>query len=96
MSGHTSFAVLREAIRSDDAREARVEELRVDLLRGMNLAEIRRKAGKTQVQIAEAMGVTQANVSRIEHGEDTQISTLRRYARALGGELEVRVIFPKS
>jgi hypothetical protein len=32
-------------------------------------------------------------VSRIEHREDLQISTLRRYIEALGGELELTARF---
>ena len=96
MTGRSPFSSLREPIRDDPVREQRVEDHRDALVRGLNLADVRRRAGKTQVQVAEAMGVSQANISRIEHGEDTQISTLRRYVRALGGELEVRVIFPKT
>jgi predicted transcriptional regulator len=48
----------------------------------------------TQKQIAAAMHVSQANISRIEHGEDAQLSTIRNYVNALGGRLEVRAVFP--
>jgi hypothetical protein len=43
--------------------------------------------------MAEILGVTQANISRIEHEEDLYLSTLRSYVAALGGELEVNAVF---
>ena len=36
----------------------------------------------------------QPNISRIEHEEDIYLSTLREYVEALGGELEINVVFP--
>ena len=51
------------------------------------LAEMRRSRGVTQKQLAETMHVSQANISRIEHGEDAQLSTIQRYISALGGHL---------
>jgi hypothetical protein len=44
--------------------------------------------------MAEILGLTQANISRIEHEEDLYLSTLRSYVAALGGELEVNAAFP--
>jgi predicted transcriptional regulator len=44
----------------------------------------------TQEQIAERMGVSQSHVSKIESTDDAiQVSTLRAYAEAVGGVLEV-------
>ncbi|MGW2520266.1 helix-turn-helix domain-containing protein [Streptomyces sp. NPDC001617] len=42
------------------------------------LAELRKRQHTTQVQVAEAMGVTQARVSRIEKGqlERSEVDTL--------------------
>jgi transcriptional regulator with XRE-family HTH domain len=58
------------------------------------LAALRSERGVSQRQVAGALGVSQANVSRIEHEEDVYLSTLRRYVAALGGELEVTAVFP--
>ncbi len=41
----------------------------------------------------DPLGVTQANISRIEHEEDLYLSTLRSYVEALGGRLEVNAVF---
>ena len=35
------------------------------------------------------MGVAQAEVSRLEGRADTKLSTIERYLKALGGEVEV-------
>jgi DNA-binding XRE family transcriptional regulator len=50
---------------------------------------IRKAAGMTQVQFAEAADITQDEVSRIEAEEDIRISTLRRYAETIGAEVDV-------
>jgi DNA-binding XRE family transcriptional regulator len=59
------------------------------------LAELRERAGWTQTQLAQAMGVTQPRVSKIERGEldATEVATLRSYIEALGGRLEVVAAF---
>ncbi len=48
------------------------------------LADRRRAAGLTQVQIAQRMGTSQGQVTRFESGADTRLSTVARYAAALG------------
>lgn len=62
------------------------------------LAEIRKAAGLTQVQMAENMGVSQKRISEIEHGRAgaIKISTLERYAAALGGRLKVEIECPSE
>jgi hypothetical protein len=42
------------------------------------------------------MGTTQENISRLEGRDDFLVSTLRDYARALGGQLELRIVFPPA
>ena len=55
----------------------------------MDLRTVRELLGKTQAEIARATKMTQPLVSRAESREDHRLSTLRRYIRALGGEMEV-------
>ena len=57
------------------------------------LAELRARQALTQREVAGSLGVSQANVSRIEHEEDLYLSTLRSYVEALGGRLEVNAVF---
>lgn len=48
------------------------------------LAGHRRDAGLTQTEIADRMGTSQGQVARFESGADTRLSTVARYASALG------------
>jgi transcriptional regulator with XRE-family HTH domain len=58
-------------------------------LRALTLRQLREDAGKTQVEMADLIEVTPSALSRMERREDNPIDVLRRYAEALGGELEV-------
>ena len=94
MSGHHPFSELRDKLRADPVRAARIDAMEIAIENALALAEMRRSRGVTQRQLAEAMHVSQANISRIEHGEDVQVSTIQRYIAALGGQLELRAVFP--
>jgi DNA-binding XRE family transcriptional regulator len=60
----------------------------------LHLAELRAARGLTQDGVSEAMAVSQAHVSQIEHKDDLYLSTLLGYVHALGGEAHLRVVFP--
>ena len=60
--------------------------------RRVTLALLRKAIGLTQVEVAQAMQVDQAAISKLEGRSDALVSTLRAYARALGGELELAVV----
>jgi hypothetical protein len=62
----------------------------------LTLAGVRKAAGRTQVQVAEAAGMAQGDVSRLESQEDMMLSTLERYARALGAEVEIAFTYPNG
>ncbi len=53
------------------------------------LRVLREGIGKTQAEVAELAEMDQSEISRIEQREDLKLSTLRRYARALGASIEV-------
>jgi transcriptional regulator with XRE-family HTH domain len=59
--------------------------------RAFRLAEMRRRLGITQAQVAAGMGITQGRVSAIEHAKPgtTELRTLAAYVEALGGRLEI-------
>lgn len=48
------------------------------------LAARRREAGFTQTEVADRMGTSQGQVARFESGADTRMSTVARYAAAVG------------
>lgn len=60
--------------------------------RRMTLRDIRKDLGRTQVQVAEKAGMSQGDLSRLERRNDHLLSTLERYAAALGGELDIAVV----
>ena len=59
-----------------------------------HLDEVRRARGMTQVTLASAMGVSQAQITKVEHQADLYVSTLRRFVEAMGGQLELVARFP--
>ena len=69
---------------------AGMEQLRAEQ-RAYRLAEMRRRLGITQADVATRMGVTQSRVSAIEHARPgaTELRTLAAYVEALGGRLEI-------
>ncbi len=66
----------------------------------LQLVEARQAAGLTQAQVAERLGVSQAQVARIEkRGYDAYtLTTLRKYIAALGEgfSLEITIHIPPS
>jgi DNA-binding Xre family transcriptional regulator len=93
---HTKrFSDLAMKARSDPGRPARIEAFERAIADAQSLADIRTSRGITQRDVAQAMNVSQANVSRIEHQEDIYLSTLRDYVSALGGNLELTAVFPE-
>jgi transcriptional regulator with XRE-family HTH domain len=75
-------------------RRARIEAKKAALREEMNLAELRQALSLTQVTLAEALCVGQGEISKIENRTDVFVSTLRRFVKALGGELEIKAVFP--
>jgi DNA-binding XRE family transcriptional regulator len=59
-----------------------------------SLAELRGSLGKTQKEVARAMGISQSDYSKLERRRDVRVSTLRSAARALGGRLLLAIRLP--
>lgn len=62
------------------------------VLRALALRALRSELGKTQADVARAATMTQGAVSRLEASQDIKLSTIGRYASALGGTMEVVVV----
>ena len=85
--------VKRTTTKKTRARAAvRTQELLAELF----LSEVRQLTGKSQHQVAEALGIKQPSLSKLENQSDMQISTLQKFVKARGGELEVQAKFPKG
>lgn len=64
-----------------------------DLPRTVRLDEMRKLVGLSQVELAESLAVGQPVVSKRERCLDMMLSTLRTTVEAMGGSLDVRVVF---
>jgi HTH-type transcriptional regulator/antitoxin HipB len=59
---------------------------------GVILRQARESAGLTQEQVAQKLRTKKSAISRIEnHADDVRLSTLRRYADAVGANLQIRL-----
>ncbi len=90
------FSELAATVKADPERRAWIALEKQAIEDALTLAELRSRQNVTQQTLAQTLGVTQANISRIEHEEDLYLSTLRGYVAALGGELEVNAVFPNG
>lgn len=57
--------------------------------RGWRLAEMRKRRGMTQEQVAVRMGISVSRVSQIENGDVSTQDVLNRFVAALGGTLKL-------
>lgn len=84
--------IIKERSRSNPSFPDMVEaaERRRELLR--KLSEQREREGLSQTLVAARMETSQSAVARIESGEaDVKMSTLERYAAAIGRKVEWKV-----
>jgi DNA-binding XRE family transcriptional regulator len=63
----------------------------INLSRAHRLAEMRKRLGLTQAEVAERMNVRQERVSAIERAkiDASELRTLAAYINALGGRMEI-------
>ncbi len=78
-----------ESIAASDSIHARLKET-------MALEELRDALRMTQQELAQTLQVDQSAVSKLEHRTDMYVSTLRRCIAAMGGQLEIRAVFPQG
>ena len=66
------------------------------MLAAMPLDELRNARNITQTHLAQLLNITQASVSKMEKRTDMYVSTLRSFVQAMGGELEIKAVFPEG
>lgn len=83
-------------LKADDPEFAESYERGYQAFRlGAMLQLAREDAGMTQEQVAERLGTRKSAISRIEnHAGDMRLSTLQRYAEAVGRELVLELGLP--
>lgn len=77
-------------------RQNRIQGKAKRLSQSIELGKLRQMSNLKQVDVATLMGVSQANVSKVESGKDIQLSTLQQYVYALGGEVSITAKMPNG
>lgn len=88
------FSEIRKQVTPE--RRARIEEKKKVMLAQVRLQDLRRARSLSQVMLAEAMNVSQSEVSKIERRTDVYVGTIRRYLEAMGCSLRISAIFPQG
>ncbi len=88
-----NFNTIREKVKADPTRAARIAERKRAMELALALADAREAADVSQRELADRLDVSQANISRIENQKDIHLSTLASYVGALGGRLNVEAVF---
>jgi DNA-binding XRE family transcriptional regulator len=83
---------LVEQVGGEEVVAAGKQELLAAVI-GHRLAEVRKRRGLTQQEVADRMGVTKGRVSQIEQGKVSGQDVLARFAAALGGRLHQAIYF---
>jgi DNA-binding XRE family transcriptional regulator len=75
----------------DPAFKKEYDALEEEFALAGELIGARAKAKLTQAQVAKRMGTSQSAVARIESGRAPSLSSLRKYAKAVGRKVEIKL-----
>ena len=89
---HDHEEFLKKALKRKGFGEA-YQQLTDEYALVKELLAARSRAGLTQEEVAKSMGTTKSAVSRLEAAgkHSPSVATLKRYARAVGCEIEIRL-----
>ena len=95
-SGNERIAQLAaNPVIAEQVEQVREQTAALDRVYVQTLADIRRAGQMTQTDVAAALGVEQAAVSKIERRHDLLLSTLREYLTATGAQ-HPRIVVEKD
>ncbi len=88
-----ALKIIRKSIGDDPELEDMLRESSINAQVSMIIYDIRKQAGLTQSQLAEAIGTTQSVIARLEDAdyEGHSLSMLTRIASALNQKLEIKM-----
>jgi DNA-binding transcriptional regulator YiaG len=79
--------------RTKPSTRARIEAEGRHLSDDLHLSQLRKARGLTQETMAELLGVSQAEVSKMERRTELYVGTLRKFIEAMNGELVLAARF---
>jgi len=86
--------IARLPLDEQEAIAKRGAELLAKVERRMTLAAPRKERKISQATVAEALGIGQMQISRLEKRKDPRLSTMARTVAAMGGHLTLIATFP--
>ena len=75
----------------DPAFKAAYDALEEEYALIRELLDARTRAKLTQAQVARRMGTSQSAVARLESGRAPSLASLRKYAKATGSKIEIKL-----
>ena len=95
----SSFKEFKSTALAKPAVKAAYNELEEEYAFLEEVLKARKKSGLTQAELAEKIGTSQSAIARLEStssGHSPSISTLQKYARALGCKLQIKLVRVQS
>ncbi|BEQ13114.1 helix-turn-helix domain-containing protein [Desulfoferula mesophila] len=83
--------VFKEKMKDASFREE-YEALEEEFAIARELVKARVEAKLTQAQVARKMGTSQSAVARLESGKVGSISSIKKYARATGKRIQLKLV----
>lgn len=86
-----SFEAFKREMLKNPAVRKEYDALEEEFALAGELIGARAKAKLTQAEVARRMGTSQSAIARIESGRTPSLTTLRKYAKAVGRKVEIRL-----
>jgi DNA-binding XRE family transcriptional regulator len=86
-----SFDAFKRKMLKNPAVKKEYDALEEEFALSGELIGARAKAKLTQAQVARRMGTSQSAVARLESGRAPSLTSLRKYARAVGRKVEIKL-----
>jgi DNA-binding XRE family transcriptional regulator len=77
-------------------QEAETRQYVNSVVQVVTLNQLREARSLTQANLASVLGVNQGSVSKMEKRTDMYVSTLRSFIQAMGGQLQIKAVFPEG
>ncbi len=91
MSGMRSVETFKREMLKNPAIKKEYDALEEEFALVNELLAARKRAKLTQAQVARRMGTSQSAVARLESGRSPSLASLRKYARATGSKVQIKL-----